>query len=786
MVLQKKNSNELELEFESPSIVMAKMANVNLEEFEEESMTSGKDLAETAVHGNDKAMPNLAHDEDRAVWHLKWVVVTLLVCVALAICLFVFFLIENGETESFQQDFEVMADKMVDRIGRNFLQRIGILEDFCLQYTHQGQTQVYPSWPFVMLPGRSFHYQAEKAALLSDTMSLGLMHIVTTDQKEEWKHYVEENRDWLPEAQAAMNGISLDQARNESVTIPSAIINMDKKPPYMVTNETGPYAVFWQGYPAHNDHVYSVNLLSHPHYHDNIELVVAEGRPALLSSYDFMDPEAAAKDPRKKLHDANLKVYEKHGGLPYQNDPVGPSLLPVFKDFDQKEVVGVMIFGVYWRTLLSRLLPTGTNGVVVVLENTAGQQYTYRIDGTDATFEGHGDFHDTRYDRLEAVGYIRSDKIGDAAAAFQARVEDSENSHLDTNYRVRVYPSQLFESAYRTERAWLFALSLAMVFVFTSSVFLMYDYCVERRQRIVAQSAEKSGAIVHSLFPEQVREHLYEDNRAKKKQIGDGFEAISSDPVTPAANAHLYPECTVFFCDIAGFTKWSSCRTPVEVFELLEALYAAFDANAKRRKVFKIETIGDCYVATTGLPKAQLGHALIMARFANDCMKRALELVHEDGELCQKLGKDTSELAVRVGMHSGPVTAGVLRGDKQRFQIFGDTVNTASRMESNGVPNGIHVSESTAQLLKLGGKEHWLTPREDKITAKGKGEMQTYWVVVSSGGSTGPASTVGSSELRVNQSFQSVDSCLSQGKETFGCADPSTSVTKETPGDDWV
>ncbi|CAB9497506.1 Receptor-type guanylate cyclase gcy [Seminavis robusta] len=785
MVLQKKEKTD----FESPSTLTNKMTNVNLEEFEDESLASGEGLDESsAVNRNsDVAMRDLAHKEEIAVWRLKKILVALLLCVALAICLFVFFLIQNNETASFEQDFEVMADKMVDRIGRNFLQRIGIMEDFCLQYTHQGQTQIYPSWPFVMLPGRSFHYLAEKAALLSDTMSMSIAHIVTTEQKEEWKMYVEESRDWLPEAQAAMNGISLEQARNESITIPAEIINMDKKPPYMVTNETGPYGVFWQNYPAHNDHMYSFNLLSHPHYHDNIELVVAEGRPALLSSYDFMDQEAAAKDPRKKMHDASLKVYEKHGGLPYQNDPLGPTLLPIFKDFDQKEVVGFMVFGVYWRTLLNRLLPTGTDGVVVVLENTAGQQYTYRIDGTDATFEGHGDFHDTRYDHLEAVGYIRSDMDGDVAAAFQARVEDSENSHLDTNYRVRVYPSQLFESAYRTDRAWLFALSLAMVFVFTSSVFIMYDYCVERRQKIVAQSAEKSGAIVHSLFPEQVRDRLYEDNKAKKKQIGDGFEAIASDPVTPAANAHLYPECTVFFCDIAGFTKWSSCRTPVEVFELLEALYAAFDANAKRRKVFKIETIGDCYVATTGLPKAQPGHALIMARFANDCMKSALELVHEDGELCQKLGKDTSELAVRVGMHSGPVTAGVLRGDKQRFQIFGDTVNTASRMESNGVPNRIHVSESTAQFLKQAGKEHWLTPREDKITAKGKGLMQTYWVVVSSGGSTAPSSTVGSVDMGVDPSFRSVASRSSQEKETLGKTDPSTtSATKEAIGDDWV
>ncbi|CAB9506118.1 Receptor-type guanylate cyclase gcy [Seminavis robusta] len=401
----------------------------------------------------------------------------------------------------------------------------------------------------------------------------------------------------------------------------------------------------------------------------------------------------------------------------------------------------------------------------------------------------------------------KSDSSGDnnttgtAAAAFRARMEDSDNSHLDTNYRVRVYPSQLFESTYRTDRAWLFSLSLAMVFVFTSSVFLVYDYCVERRQKIVVRSAEKSGAIVHSLFPEQVRERLYEESTTNMEQIGGGLEAHPCDHISPAANADLYPECTVFFCDIAGFTKWSSSRTPVEVFQLLETLYAAFDANAKRRKVFKIETIVDCYVAVTGLPKGQPGHALIMARFAIDCMKSAMELVYEDGELldwyvpfldlnprlwfCLKYTCAHPTILIFNALLQ--VTAGVLRGGKQRFQIFGDTVNTASRMESNGVPNSIHVSESTAQLLKQAGKEHWLTPREDKITAKGKGEMQTYWVVASCDRSAALASTIGSMDMSVDRRIKSFASRSSQEQETLANVDPSnTSVTKEARFDDWM
>jgi hypothetical protein len=98
---------------------------------------------------------------------------------------------------------------------------------------------------------------------------------------------------------------------------------------------------------------------------------------------------------------------------------------------------------------------------------------------------------------------------------------------------------------------------------------------------------------------------------------------------------------------------------------------------------------------------------------------------------------------MRFGLHSGPVTAGVLRGDKSRFQLFGDTVNTAARIESTGQRNKIHLSQETADLLTAAGKNHWLSARQEKIEAKGKGELQTYWLTLKV--QTGPSSKSGTS-----------------------------------------
>jgi hypothetical protein len=156
-------------------------------------------------------------------------------------------------------------------------------------------------------------------------------------------------------------------------------------------------------------------------------------------------------------------------------------------------------------------------------------------------------------------------------------------------------------------------------------------------------------------------------------------------------------------------------------------VYGAFDALAKRRRVFKVETIGDCYVAVCGVPMAQKDHAVIMARFARDIHAKMQVLTRE---LEVALGPDTADLAFRIGLHSGPVTGGVLRGDNARFQLFGDSMNTASRIESTGARNRVHISKQTADLLTAAGKNHWIKRRDVKIVAKGLGELETFWLVL--------------------------------------------------------
>jgi class 3 adenylate cyclase len=162
------------------------------------------------------------------------------------------------------------------------------------------------------------------------------------------------------------------------------------------------------------------------------------------------------------------------------------------------------------------------------------------------------------------------------------------------------------------------------------------------------------------------------------------------------------------------------------VFTLLETIYGAFDKIAYECNVFKVETVGGCYVAAAGLPEPMDDHAIAAARFSRFILQRMKELART---LEVTLGPDTTDLKLRVGMNSGQVTAGVLRGQRARFQLFGDTMNIAARMETTSKLGHIQVSAATADLLKQGFRSSWIEPRTESVAVKGKGLMQTYWLL---------------------------------------------------------
>ena len=216
----------------------------------------------------------------------------------------------------------------------------------------------------------------------------------------------------------------------------------------------------------------------------------------------------------------------------------------------------------------------------------------------------------------------------------------------------------------------------------------------DQEQRLLAEvraEREKSERLLLNVLPRTIAERLRD---------------------SPGFIAERFDEATVLFADIVGFTSWSSRIPPDRVVHILNDLFSRFDALTERHGLEKIKTIGDCYMAAAGLPTPRPDHAAAVAEMALDMQAEI------DAFNCAS----GSALTVRTGVNTGPVVAGVVGKSKFIYDLWGDTVNTASRMESHGQPGRIQVTCETRARLAAG---YTFEPRGE-IEVRGKGRMATY------------------------------------------------------------
>jgi adenylate cyclase len=240
--------------------------------------------------------------------------------------------------------------------------------------------------------------------------------------------------------------------------------------------------------------------------------------------------------------------------------------------------------------------------------------------------------------------------------------------------------------------------SLVMAFfalnIFGPSVttFALLEYFVrsrDRAHRLLAAEQERSEALLLSIFPRAIAERL---------KISQGVIAERSE------------EVSVLFADITGFTPTAERLPAEEVVVMLDEIFSAFDELVACHGLEKIKTIGDGYLVAAGIPTPRADHAEAAARLALAMRQALAELPVASG------------LSLRVGIDSGPVVAGVIGRTKFGYDIWGDTVNTASRMESHASPGTIQVTERTYRRLEDG----FVLEQRTGVVVKGKGEMTTY------------------------------------------------------------
>ena len=217
---------------------------------------------------------------------------------------------------------------------------------------------------------------------------------------------------------------------------------------------------------------------------------------------------------------------------------------------------------------------------------------------------------------------------------------------------------------------------------------------LERSLAELKQEREKSERLLRNILPEKIADRL----KNGESTIADSFQSV-----------------TVLFADLSGFTEFSQHCDARHLVGLLDEIFSAFDHLANTHGVEKIKTIGDAYMAVAGLPIPREDHADAVANMALGMLEAFRNVMNKHG----------LSLAVRIGIHSGAVVAGVIGRHKFSYDLWGDTVNLASRMESHGAPWRIHVSEPTRTLL---GDRFRFADRGE-VTVKGKGQVRTFFLL---------------------------------------------------------
>ena len=227
---------------------------------------------------------------------------------------------------------------------------------------------------------------------------------------------------------------------------------------------------------------------------------------------------------------------------------------------------------------------------------------------------------------------------------------------------------------------------LLLVGVFNREVLNAENGLVEERAR--------SDRLLHAVLPQKIADELRKSDRM-------------------IANRH--PEVTVLFADIAGFTPWSSAQEPEAVVSLLEKIFSRFDARLSHLGAEKIKTIGDAYMVVSGAPEPRADHAQVIANLALALLEE-IQLVRQETGIA---------LDMRIGVHTGSVIAGGIGAVRFSYDIWGDTVNTASRMESHGLAGRIQISQQTKERIEAA----FVVEPRGMIDVKGKGEMETWWLI---------------------------------------------------------
>jgi hypothetical protein len=540
----------------------------------------------------------IAYKETRAVKYLKLAMIVILLLVAAIVCYAVHKFSTASEINEFTLQFQYTSSQIVNKLHTNAKTKMEAIQSVAL-LLQAYSINMNQTWPFVTLPFYENHISATSSLL--GAYGVLFFPIVSTENRIAWENYTIENRGWVNQsydAQAMLNnGVDnrpklgpndtwVDLLWSESEQNPDmpdyeiggiadtifstfSDSTVDQKP----RKETidGPYYPQWQAAPMSTYYQTSVNLnyARYTDFNESVYISLDTGGSAVLG-WDWTDFQTPGR--------------------------VTTMLYPVFDSFDvlQREVVAFLGVDIFWESYLEGILPNHTKGIYVIVETSCNTTFSFYLDGPNAIFLGMGDNHSSSYDPMKVTTifgeYLEKDYLesqqgqGPNGSDPEPYMRSYSGVPLNSDvcqYTFDIYPSEEMQQKYETNLPVIYTSVVGFVFVFTILVFVLYDCFVEKRQRIVASSAERSDAIVSSLFPKSVKDRLYSETaKANNDNYGNqgGSSMELADDVdneasttkhhdtshSPSTLNRASQKWSIHYDSVVGSQKWTNERNKVK------------------------------------------------------------------------------------------------------------------------------------------------------------------------------------------------------------------------------
>ena len=401
--------------------------------------------------------------------------------------------------------------------------------------------------PFVVMP--DFQVHAMVSSKITGAATLTIHPLVTEANRERWEAYSQSTyREWMEESSkydrkvnpklyvdqrdtAVEKDLSKENQRwNVTGIVPHIWQKFEGNNSDAPASKSPRYFPEWQRAPSSDYNPFTnLDMASHPVFRSSIEGMLETDHPVLTD-----------------VTDASFLVnkYDRRFPAAEQKEPHSYLLQPIYDDLEANSTaVGFLSAFLRWGIFFENVLPEYETGIMIVLYGSCGRQFSYILNGYSAEFLGNGDLHDVKYDNLKH----------DFEIAPFARLEESEEGEF-CQYSARIYPSDAWKERFYTGQPFLYATAVTGCFLITTILFVIYDLLVQRRQRKVLDTAERSGAIVSSLFPANVRDTLMKEakkddsmtsivmNGKDKSRLDTSENIYGSSPI-----AEFFPASTIMF-----------------------------------------------------------------------------------------------------------------------------------------------------------------------------------------------------------------------------------------------